>query len=347
MRRCSGTILLLLLGTVGLGRPQTPALPKDVLPASIDVSSIPLGLPRERATPKDSPLTGDRVQLGRKLFFDPILSVDQTVACASCHDPAHGFSSREPRAVGVAGKAGRRNAPSLLNRAFATSLFWDGRESSLETQALKPIQDPLEMGNSLPEAVRRLRNHPDYPALFKQAFNDGVSPDNIAKALASFQRTLLLGDTRVDRFRQGEVGGLSDTQRHGLWLWESKGRCWMCHSGSNFSDERFHNTGVGWGREPVDLGRFEVTKKESDRGRFRTPTLRGTAFTAPYMHDGSVATLKEVVEYYNRGGNKNPQLDPAIVPLGLSGEELNSLVAFLEVLSDGTGPALPKIEKQK
>ena len=263
------------------------------------------------------------------------------MACASCHDPARGFATGDAVAIGIEGKRGRRNAPSLLNRSFASSLFWDGREATLEAQALKPIEDPLEMGNTVAEVVKRLRAHAEYPARFKAAFGEDATAATVAKALASFERTLLIGGSRVDAFRAGEVTLITDQERHGLWLWESRGGCWRCHSGPNFTDEEFHNTGVSWGREPRDLGRFSVTGKEADRGKFKTPSLRGVAWTAPYMHDGSIGTLEEVVEYYNRGGRADPQLDPALKPLGLSPQEMQSLVAFLRALSEGDGPTGP------
>jgi cytochrome c peroxidase len=179
--------------------------------------------------------------------------------------------------------------------------------------------------------VKRLHGHKDYPALFAAAFPDGVTAANLGKALAGFERVLLRGDSRVDRFRQkGKHGGLTPSERHGLWLYESKGQCWRCHGGPNFTDEDFHNTGVSWGK--ADLGRGAVTKKEADRGKFKTPTLRGVALTAPYMHDGSLKSLEEVVEFYNRGGGANPNLDPVLGPLGLSKDEVRDLVAFLEAL---------------
>jgi cytochrome c peroxidase len=312
---------------------EPPPLPRDTLPERLTLDRVPPGLDPARPVPADNPLTEVKVRLGRRLFFDPILSADGTVSCASCHDPARGFASSQPRAVGVRGQRGLRNAPSLLNRAYAGSLFWDGRDATLESQATKPIEDPLEMGSSVADAVARLRGHTEYPALFAAAFPDGVTAPNLAKALASFERTLLSGDSGVDRFRATEVTALSAAARQGLWLFESRGRCWRCHSGSNFTDEMFHNTGVSWGRVPLDLGRFRVTGKEEDRGRFKTPTLREVADTAPYMHDGSLTTLDEVVEYYNRGGDRNPHLDPRMTPLGLSKEDVGNLVAFLKALS--------------
>jgi cytochrome c peroxidase len=309
-------------------------LPKDSLPAHLALDTIPDGLDAKRPIPKDNPLTEAKVRLGRKLFFDPILSADATVACASCHQPEHGFAGPGRFAVGARSQIGSRNAPTLLNRAYGTAFFWDGRETTLEGQALHPIASPTEMGSSVAQAVERLQAHREYPALFREAFSEGVTAGNLAKALASFERVLLTGNSRVDRFRAGDLQALNASERHGLWLYESRGRCWRCHTGPNFTDEDFHNTGVSWGKTPADLGRYTVTKKDPDRGRFKTPTLRGLALTAPYMHDGSLATLEEVVEFYSRGGQKNVYLDPAIGPLELSKTDVADLVAFLKALSD-------------
>jgi cytochrome c peroxidase len=226
-----------------------------------------------------------------------------------------------------------RRAPSLFNRAYGSAFFWDGRVATLEEQALQPIENPTEMGSKVAEAVRRLREDAKYRTEFEAAFKDGVTADNLGRAIAAFERVLLRGDSKVDHFRRkGEHAALSTEVRHGLWLYESKGRCWRCHSGPNFTDEHFHNTGVSWGKEPVDLGRFGITKQEGDRGKFKTPTLRGVALTGPYMHDASLATLEDVVAFYNKGGGANPNLDPALAPLGLSPDEVRDLVAFLKAL---------------
>src|SRR5262249_51307413 len=273
------------------------------------------------------------VRLGRQLFFDPLLSGDRTVACASCHHPARGFASAEARPRGIRGQQTSRRAPSLLNRAYGTAFFWDGRESSLEAQALRPIEDPTEMGARLSDVLARLKAHRRYRGGLEEAFPDGVTAANPAKAPARFPGVLLRGDSRVDRFRrQADHAALTAAERRGLWLYESKGRCWRCHGGANFTDEQLHNTGVSWGKKPLDLGRYAVTQRDEDRGKFKTPSLRGVALTAPYMHDGSIATLREVVEFYNRGGVKNPYLDEVISPLGLSKEDIEDLVAFLEAL---------------
>jgi cytochrome c peroxidase len=271
------------------------------------------------------------VALGRKLFFDPILSRDRSVACATCHRPDHGFSSPEARPVGIGGRKAARRAPSLFNRAYGTAFFWDGRTATLEEQALEPIANPDEMGSSVADAVSRLKADAGYREQFAAAFDDGVTPANLGKALASFERVLLRGDSSIDKFRErGNRETMTDAERHGLWLYESKGHCWKCHAGRNFTDESFHNTGVSWGGD--DLGRFKVTKRDEDRGRYKTPSLRGVKLTGPYMHDGRLKTLEDVVEFYNKGAGPNPHLDPLIKPLGLSKPELADLVAFLKAL---------------
>ena len=280
-----------------------------------------------------NPITQARVDLGRRLFFDPILSADNSVACASCHRPEHGFASADGRPRGIRGQRLNRRAPTLLNRAYGQAFFWDGRTGSLEEQSLEPIANPVEMGSSVAEAVKRLQASPDYRDRFAAAFDDGVTGPNLGKALAGFERVLLRGDSPVDRFRaDGHREGMTPAVRHGLWLYESKARCWQCHRGTNFTDESFHNTGVSWAQLPPDPGRFAVTGREEDRGRFKTPTLRGVALTGPYMHDGSIQSLREVVDFYDQGGRANPHLDPILRPLQLTQEERDDLVAFLESL---------------
>lgn len=323
-------VFLVPLLAVAAFAAEPPPLPRDTLPAALPIDDTPSGLPA-RLVPTDNPLTAAKVALGRRLFFDPILSGDRAVACASCHRPEHGFASPDGRPRGVRGREVARRAPTLFNRAYGTSFFWDGRAATLEEQALQPIENPAEMDSSVAEAVRRLAADKEYATQFKAAFDDGVTAANLGRALASFERVLLRGDSRVDRFRKnGEHGALTAAERHGLWLYESKAGCWRCHSGANFTDEKFHNTGIAWGGP--DLGRHAVTKADPDRGRFKTPTLRGTALTAPYMHDGSLKTLDDVVAFYNKGGHANPNLDPAMRPLDLSAEEMQALVAFLKAL---------------
>ena len=320
-----------------------PVLPKDTLPTGVDLNAIPDGLGLDRNHSLDNPLTESRVALGRKLFFDPILSHDGTVSCASCHQPEHGMASPDPKAIGIGGQVGKRNAPSIFNRAYGTVFFWDGRATTMEEQALIPISDKTELGGDVDSIVEVLKASEKYPDLFQEAFGDEgsstdaksyVTKENLGKAIAGFQRTLLIGDSLVDQFHGGDYAAISDSARQGLWIFQSSAKCWKCHSGDNFSDETFHNTGVSFDLPGRDVGRFEVTNDEKDRFSFKTPTLRGVANTAPYMHDGSVATLKEVVEFYNRGGAPDDSgLDKELKPLNLTELEVDHLVEFLKALS--------------
>ena len=336
-----------------IAQPKQPVLPKDTLRKQLSLEHVPGGLSAERSIPADSPLTAARVALGRSLFFDPILSEDNSVACASCHHPRHGMAAPEALAIGIHGRLGPRNAPSLLNRVYGTQFFWDGRAVSLEEQALKPIANPKELGSSVAAAIKRLSDNASYVEQFQQAFAtdaaEAVNEKNLAKALASFQRALLLGDSPIDQFQAGNASALSDAERQGLWLYESRGQCWRCHSGNNFTEDSFRNTGVGWGKLPADPGRFKITGQEADLGKFKTPTLRGVMLTAPYMHDGSVKTLRDVVQFYNRGGVKNPNLDPIIQPLNLSVTDVDHLVAFLKALSRTSDPksVLPDVTTER
>ncbi len=314
---------------------RPPPLPKDTLPVELPLDAIPSGLARNRVAPVDNELLPERVRLGRKLFFDPLLSADGTVACASCHDPQHGFASAEPRAVGIHGKVGTRNAPSLLNRAYGSSFFWDGRTATLEAQALEPIVNPVELGSQVQNVVTKLAADAEYRRAFAAAYEGGVTAENLGRALAAFERVLLSGDSLVDRFQAGDAAALSESQRRGLWVYEGRGRCWRCHHGPNYTDEAFHNTGVAALQSHPDPGRFAVTQDEADRGKFKTPSLRGVSRSSPYMHDGSLATLRDVVEFYNRGGGKNPRLDPLMRPLELTPQEVDSLIEFLKAL-DGS-----------
>ena len=284
--------------------------------------------------PQDNPLTVEKVELGRHLFFEKRLSRDGSLACASCHLPDRAFADSRPVAVGIGGMRGRRNAPSLLNRAYGRTMFWDGRAGSLEEQALAPMESPAELGNSHEEIVRRLAASREYRRRFERAFGtERVTIERVAQAIASFERTLLSGHSAFDRYEVfEEEDALSESARRGLALFHGKARCVLCHSGPLFTDESFHNTGVSWRKEPSDLGRFEVTAQDKDRGTFKTPSLRDVEHTAPYMHDGSLATLKEVVDFYDRGGRNNTNLDAEIRPLGLTPSEKRALVAFLRAL---------------
>jgi cytochrome c peroxidase len=317
---------------LGLFAAQSEPPTVHPVPAKL-LRAVPQGLSSLPDAPADNPITEAKIQLGQRLFSDPILSVDGKIACATCHQPDHGFASPARVATGVFGQQGRRNVPSLLNRGYGRYFFWDGRATTLEEQAAGPMSSPLEMGSTMEAIVKRLQARDDYRLAFRQVFSADITKDNLVRALAAYERSLLLANSRVDRFRAGAVDALNEHERHGLWLYESRGGCWRCHSGPNFTDEEFHNTGIGWNAQPADRGRYEVTGKDADRGRFKTPGLRGLAKTAPYMHDGSLASLEDVVAFYDRGGNTNPNLDRALKPLGLSEQDRQDLVAFLKALS--------------
>jgi cytochrome c peroxidase len=279
---------------------------------------VPLGLDLYLPVPEENPLTVEKIELGRRLFRDGRLSRDGSIACSSCHEPERAFSDGRPVAVGVFGRKGRRNAPALINRGYGRSFFWDGRAPTLEEQVLQPVQDRNEMDMDLPLAAERI----------------GLSVQEISRALASYVRSILSGDSPFDRFINGDRNALSAEQRAGLELFRGKANCIACHAGPNFSDERFHNTGIAW-REGgfQDEGRSAVTARSEDLGAFRTPTLREIARTGPYMHDGSLATLAEVVDYYNRGGNRHSRLDPELRSLHLTVTEKQAIIAFLRSLS--------------
>lgn len=299
--------------------------------------AIPLGLDLYMPVPEDNPVTWQKVALGRRLFFDPVLSRDRTLACASCHDPRRAFSDGLAVAIGIAGRQGTRNAPSLVNRGYGSVHFWDGRAASLEEQVLQPIENQKELDMTIEEVVVRLKQEKDYRELFQTAFGSAegrINAEDLAKALAGYVRSILSGDAPVDRYLNGERDALPKQAREGLRIFRGRGNCTACHLGPTFTDEHFHNTGVAWrDGELLDSGRFEVTGKQEDHGAFKTPTLREVARTAPYMHDGSLSTLEEVIEYYNRGGNPNPYLDAELRPLNLTAEEKEALLEFLGALS--------------
>jgi cytochrome c peroxidase len=303
---------------------------------------IPFGLEETAVViPADNPLTNEKVELGRLLVFDKRLSQDNTIACMSCHLAKFAFTDGKPVATGIRGQKGGRSAPVSFNRVFSTAQFWDGRAATLEAQSIGPFTNPIEHGFANYDVMMaKMMKIPGYRKLFKQAFGeDKITIDNVGKAIASFQRTILSGNSPADRFDQGqEEGAISAEAQHGLILFREKARCTKCHSGFNFTDEKFHNLGIGWDDNKVDLGRYMVTKNPEDIGAFKTPTLREIARTTPYTHDGRFKTLEEVVNFYNKGGVKNPHQDPLIIPLELTDEEKRDLVQFLHTLNgDGTG----------
>ena len=338
----------------------------------------PLGLP-VIPVPDDNPVTEDKVQLGRKLFFDRRLSANNTLSCAMCHIAEQGFAQNELKTpVGMQGKSVRRNAPTIYNTAYLNRLFHDGREFSLENQVWAPLLAVNEMGNlSIGTVIERIRSLADYDDLFERAFGRGPDIQTIGMALASYERTLVSGNSSFDRWYFGkDKTTIGESAQRGFALFRGKARCIACHTVAQkfalFTDDDFHNTGIGYyatmrpasaklevllapgrpervetdilratGTEQFhDLGRYEVTGLPADRWRYRTPTLRNVALTAPYMHDGSLPSLRDVLLFYNRGGVPNEVLDPLISPLGLSDAEIDDLLSFLQSLTGSNVDAL-------
>lgn len=319
----------------------------QVLAAQNKELPVPRGLPKLEH-PKDNPPTAQKIALGKQLYFDKRLSQDKSISCASCHDPKKGWSNGEQFATGVRNQLGGRNAPTIINSAYNRFQFWDGREPSLEHQALGPIANPIEMSMKLDEVVARLNKIEGYRKQFREVFGTDVTEKNIAKAIAAYERTILSGDAPFDRFKAGDKSALSESAQRGMKLFFNKARCSSCHTGPNFTDNGFHNVGIGMDKAKPDPGRQVISKLEGDTGSFKTPTLREVARSAPYMHDGRFKTLEEVVEHYNKGGIANDYLDEEIFALNLSEQEKKDLVTFLrEGLSSQSypmheAPVLPK-----
>jgi cytochrome c peroxidase len=284
--------------------------------------------------PDDNPLTLEKIKLGRKLFFDERLSIDGTLSCASCHNPLLGFADGRSVAVGIEGLEGTRSTPSIINRLFSETQFWDGRANSLEEQILGPIQNPIEMNNTLENVVNTLNNDEAVKKEFQKVFGTDVTVASLQKAIASFERILLSGESPFDKYIAGDKNAVSESARKGLVLFKSqKTNCIACHKGPNFTDELFHNSGVGMDLEKPDLGRFIETKNDTDRGKFKTPTLRDIARTSPYMHNGTLRSLREVIDFYDKGGIVNDNLSIHIKPLNLTEEEKGNLIDFLRSLT--------------
>ena len=308
---------------------------------------VPLGLPPV-PIPANNPPTAESIALGRKLFYDARLSKDNSIACASCHNPTLGFTDGLGISRGVGGMAGVRNAPTVVNAAYLPLQFWDGRAASLEEQAASPISDPVEMNQPHEVSVSKLAADPVYKAMFAKAFGtDDVTLGRVENALASFERTILSGNSAFDRYEfGGDSKALTAAQIHGLALFKDphKGNCAACHTidmkYALFTDGKFHNIGEGVEDDGnfKDIGRYHQTRVAADQGAFKTPTLRNIANTGPYMHDGSLKTLQEVVDFYAGGGNSNPYLDKEIRVIHLSGQERGDLVEFLKALTGETPP---------
>lgn len=278
----------------------------------------------------------DAVELGKKLFFDPILSSDSTVSCASCHKPEYGFADNVAFSTGVGGKKTSRNTPSVLNMKNRTAFFWDGRASSLEEQALGPIQNPDEMNLPIYQAVQRLKNHPFYSQAFLQVYGKEVDSVLLGKALAAFEQTLEIEETRMDQYLMGNENALNESEKRGLALFNGKAGCIECHFGPDFTNDQFKNIGLYSGGKNEDLGRYNVTKNKKDKGKFKVPGLRNVIYTAPYMHDGRFKTLEEVIDYYNNPDIANPHhknRDKLIKTLNLTTQEKKDLINFLKSAS--------------
>lgn len=285
--------------------------------------------------PPGSPTSDLKIHLGKELYFDARLSADSTVSCASCHNPALGWSDSGPTSSGIRGQLGGRRSPPVSNAAYSPLQFWDGRSPSLEDQAKGPIQNPIEMGNTHKAMIKTVAGIRGYAGEFKAVYGDGpITVDQVADAIAAFERTVVTTDSRFDRFARGDHQALTRVEKQGLEIFNGKGHCTACHWGPYFSDGRFHNVGVP-AKDPKnpDVGRYAVTKDPRDMGAFKTPTLRDAALRPPYLHDGSESSLESVIDFYNRGAGKDPNLDPLMVPLGLSSHERTALVAFIKSLN--------------
>ena len=339
---------------------------------TLDVE-LPLGLSLGKAQMKGlekNPLTRAKIELGRQLYFDTRLSKDNTVSCASCHHPQEGFSRHTATGVGISGQKGGRNSPVSYNRILSDLQFWDGRAGSLEDQAIGPIQNPIEMGNTHELAVKTLKGIPGYSMQFEKIFpGEGVTIGNVGKAIAAFERVLVTGPSPYDYHESFqkyasmdredlvdllededqksayeslktmmEANPMSESAVRGLALFFSKEvGCSNCHVGANLADEQYHNLGIGMAAKEPDLGRYTQTKLDKDKGAFKTPTIRNVVYSAPYMHDGSLLTLEEVVEHYNKGGDRNQWLSTKMTPLKLNAQQKVDLVEFMRACT-GTFP---------
>jgi cytochrome c peroxidase len=348
-----------------LWQPPVKAKIKDE-PLAVTVPSGFAALTPKAVVPVANPITKGKYELGRQLYFDPRVSLDGTVSCATCHNPAKGWTDNMPVSIGIHGQSGSRSAPTVLNTVYGRTMFWDGRAPSLEAQAQGPVQNPIEMGKQrYKDIIDRLRQVPGYCEQFEKVFGTTVTLDGMAKAIATFERVAAIsGNSKYDKYRGGDMKALSDSEKRGMVLFglmlspddefktdvvRQKANCTACHAGFNFTDEDFHNLGVGWvaGKEKVpgkfkDLGRWAVepygARFDGSMGAFKTPTVRDVEKTAPYMHDGSLATLEEVVEHYDKGGNPNPALDKDMKKLNLTAQEKADVVAFMKALTGETKP---------
>ena len=284
--------------------------------------------------PAHNPLTRDKILLGQQLFFDPLLSMDSTVSCATCHQPNTFFADAEQISQGVGGRFGMRNTPSLINIAYHQLFFWDGGSITLEHQVFGPLQNPDEMGLDLASVLQRLASIPIYEEAFENIYGEPPSLRGLTQALGAYQRTLLSGGSRYDRYKAGDVMALTPAEKRGHHLFEGKAGCIHCHSGFLLTNLMFKNNGLFITQE--DSGRVRVTGLGEDYGKFKVPSLRNVAQTAPYMHDGRMATISDVIDHYNKGGNGVRGQSSLIQPLNLEEDEEADLITFLSSLTDTT-----------
>jgi len=327
-----------------LKRSATAALAGFSVLCAIEALSVPLALSQELSDaqraeyrrpdtipfPSDNPYTPERAALGKMLFFDTRLSRDKNLNCASCHNPSFGWEVPFDKAIGAGGKPLGRHAPTVLNQAWSKYFFWDGRAPSLEDQAKGPIQAPLEMDLPLSVAVTRLKSVSGYVSAFAKAYpQEGLTEETIVKAIATYERTAVTGDTPFDGWIRGDASAMSDSAKRGFALFTGKANCGRCHSGWNFTDGKFHDIGLS----STDPGRMKITHNESDSHGFKTPSLREVAARAPYMHDGTLPSLEAVVVHYASGGQARPSVSPLVKGAKIEGQDVQDLVAFLQSLS--------------
>lgn len=319
---------------------QSPPSPLAMVDPELQVWLLPESPP----APKNNETTSERVALGKKLFFDARLSGDGAVSCSSCHDPAHGWSDGQPTAIGFGQKVLHRASPTIVNVGYNSVQMWDGRARTLEKQALGPMMAPEEMNSPMDGIVDWLADQPEYVAGFEAAYPDeGITLKTLAKALAAFERTIVSRESPFDQWVLGDTSALTAQQVRGFEIFRDseRGNCEVCHSAPNFTDNGFHNVGLAsYDTANPDMGRFGQVPVNVLKGAFKTPTLRDIERTAPYFHDGSAATLEEVVEHYSRGGATDKDLSPNMKPLDLSAQEKADLVAFLRALTSPTTPGV-------
>jgi cytochrome c peroxidase len=307
--------------------------PAILLSICFDYKKQPLGL-MPIIWPPDNPYSAQKAYLGRLLYFDTRLSADGTVSCGTCHKPSLAFTDGLAVATGIKGQKGTRSSPTVLNRAYSLAQFWDGRALTLEAQVLGPMANPIEMGNTHMAVVKTLKAVAGYRALFARVFgSDDITVDRVAKAIATFERTIQSGNAPYDRYKAGNQNAMTASQIRGMNVFFNKAKCDQCHEGINFTSNSYANLGIGMDKPKPDLGRYEVTKDPKDWGAFKTPTLREIEHTAPYMHDGSLKTLEEVVDFYDKGGRPNKNLDDKIKKLNLTVGDKKDLVEFMKALN--------------